>query len=102
MYNFLLEKLNNVSDLFTEIIDRITGKKWKIYLYLQGQCVKKIYVDEDFLPTEHFYVVNIRGRKHLVGTNRKTKVMLQFYKYKMTDNDKKEVHIETLIYEGVS
>lgn len=83
------------------LILKVTKKdKWKLFIYYKGQCIKKIYVDDEFKPMEFFYKVYFKKCKHLIGTNKKTLILLQYYKYKMTDNDKKEVHIETLINEG--
>ena len=106
----LIEK---ISDIFTIIIDKIVEKaqklkkhlinnrKWTLYLYLNGQGRDKRKIDKDFAPMGKFYVVKTRGMKHLLGTNRKVQIVVQSYKYKLTDEKKREAHIETLIYEGV-
>lgn len=105
--------IDNLSTIFTVIIDKITEKvqkmkkylinkkKWTLYLYLNSQCIDKRKIDKDFAPMGKFYVVKVRGMKHLLGTNRKTQIVVQSYKYKLTDEKKREAHIETLIYEGV-
>ena len=105
--------IKKISDIFTIIIDKIVekaqklklyyenNKKWNLYLYLNGQCIDKRKIDKDFAPMGKFYVVKVRGMKHLLGTNRKVQIVVQSYKYKLTDEKKKEAHIETLIYEGV-
>lgn len=77
------------------------NKKWTLYLYLNGQCINKRKIDKDFAPMGKFYIVKARGMKHLLGTNRKVQIVVQSYKYKLTDEKKREAHIETLIYEGV-
>lgn len=90
-----------ISELIKNLINKLTKRdKWKLYLYYKGQCVKKLIVSDDFRPMEHFYKVKIKRCKHLIGTNKNTQVVFQYYKYKLTDNDKKEVHIETIINEG--
>lgn len=106
----LIEK---ISAVFTVIIDKIVeksqklkkylinNKKWTLYLYLNGQCIDKRKIDKDFAPMGKFYIVKVRGMKHLLGTNRKVQIVVQSYKYKLTDEKKREAHIETLIYEGV-
>lgn len=76
------------------------AKKWKIYIYLNNQCVKRIKVNETFKPMEEFYIITIYGKKHILGTN-KAKVVLRYDKLKYTDNDKKSTHIETKLFEGV-
>ena len=105
--------IKKIIAIFTIIIDKIVeksqkmkkylinNKKWTLYLYLNGQCIDKRKIDKDFAPMGKFYVVKVRGMKHLLGTNRKVQIVVQSYKYKLTDEKKREAHIETLIYEGV-
>ena len=105
--------IKKISAIFTIIIDKIVekaqkfkkylinNKKWTLYLYLNGQCIDKRKIDKDFAPMGKFYIVKVRGMKHLLGTNRKVQIVVQSYKYKLTDEKKREAHIETLIYEGV-
>lgn len=105
--------IDNLSTILGKIITKIAefmqklrlnyenNKKWTLYLYLNGQCIDKRKIDKDFAPMGKFYVVKVRGMKHLLGTNRKVQIVVQSYKYKLTDEKKREAHIETLIYEGV-
>ena len=105
--------IKKISAIFNKIIGKIAefmqkmksyyenNKKWNLYLYLNGQCIDKRKIDKDFAPMGKFYIVKVRGMKHLLGTNRKVQIVVQSYKYKLTDEKKKEAHIETLIYEGV-
>ena len=105
--------IKRISTIFNKLIGKIAelmkkmksnyenNKKWNLYLYLNGQCIDKRKIDKDFAPMGKFYVVKVRGMKHLLGTNRKVQIVVQSYKYKLTDEKKKEAHIETLIYEGV-
>ena len=105
--------IKRISTIFNKLIGKIeelmkkmklnyeNNKKWSLYLYLNGQCIDKRKIDKDFAPMGKFYVVKVRGMKHLLGTNRKVQIVVQSYKYKLTDEKKKEAHIETLIYEGV-
>ena len=46
------------------------------------------------------YVINVKNKRHLLGTNRKTQLVVRSYKYKYTDEAKKTAHIEVIIYEG--
>jgi hypothetical protein len=106
----LIEK---ISAIFNKLIGKIAefmqklrlnyenNRKWTLYLYLNGQCIDKRKIDKDFAPMGKFYIVKVRGMKHLLGTNRKVQIVVQSYKYKLTDEKKREAHIETLIYEGV-
>jgi hypothetical protein len=105
--------IKQISAIFNKLISKIAefmqklrlnyenNKKWTLYLYLNGQCIDKRKIDKDFAPMGKFYVVKVRGMIHLLGTNRKVQIVVQSYKYKLTDEKKREAHIETLIYEGV-
>ena len=105
--------IKKISAIFNKIIGKIAefmqklrlnyenNKKWTLYLYLNGQCIDKRKIDKDFAPMGKFYIVKVRGMKHLLGTNRKVQIVVQSYKYKLTNEKKREAHIETLIYEGV-
>lgn len=106
----LIKKISDISlNIFDKIVENvqklkkylINNKKWTLYLYLNGQCIDKRKIDKDFAPMGKFYIVKVRGMKHLLGTNRKVQIVVQSYKYKLTDEKKREAHIETLIYEGV-
>lgn len=106
----LIEK---ISVVFTKIIDKITkkiqkaikyfknNKKWKLYLYLNGQCIKCLKIDKDFAPMNKIYVVKVRNKRHLLGTNKPVQIVVRSYKYKYTDEVKKTAHIEVIMYEGV-
>lgn len=92
--NFGINILNNIKRCLNR------GEKWELYLYLNGQCVYKMKIDKDFAPMGKFYVIKIKGFKHLIGTNKKTQLVVKSYKYKFTDEIKKQAHIEVMIYEG--
>ena len=106
----LIEK---ISVVFTKIIDKIVkkiqkaikyfknNKKWKLYLYLNGQCIKCLKIDKDFAPMNKIYVVKVRNKRHLLGTNKPVQIVVRSYKYKYTDEVKKTAHIEVIIHEGV-
>lgn len=90
-----------INDKIREITKKIEeNKKWKLYLYLNGQCIKCLKIDKDFAPMNKFYVVKVRSMRHLLGTNKKVQIVVRSYKYKMTDENKKQAHIEVIIYEG--
>lgn len=105
--------IKQISAIFNKLISKIAefmqklrlnyenNRKWTLYLYLNGQCIDKRKIDKDFAPMGKFYVVKVRGMMHLLGTNREVQIVVQSYKYKLTDEKKREAHIETLIYEGV-
>lgn len=87
--------------MFKKIINKLKSRKWKLFLYLNNQCIAKMKIDEDFAPMNKIYVLKVRGMKHLLGTNHKVQIVVESYKYKFTDNDKKESHIEVKLFEGV-
>lgn len=95
-------KINKLKDFIIKIKKKTTKEdKWKIYLYLSGQNIAKVYRDDDATPLNEIYIIRIRGFKHLIGTNKKTRIIVRPYRYKFGDNDKKEIHLECVPYEGV-
>ena len=94
--------IDNISTILGKIIKKIAekvqkmklyyenNKKWTLYLYLNGQCIDKRKIDKDFAPMGKFYIVRVRGKKHLVGTNKMVQIIVQSYKYKLTNEKKKE------------
>lgn len=101
MIKLIKNMINAINEKTSEINKKIEeNKKWKLYLYLNGQCVKCLKIDKDFAPMGKFYKINIKHCKHLIGTNRKTQLIVTSSKYKMTDEKLKEAHIEVIIYEG--
>lgn len=109
MIELLKNMIENISAFFNNIFDKIEklednyekNKKWKLYLYLNGQCIKCLKIDKDFAPMNKIYVVKIKNMKHLVGTNKSVQMVVRSYRYKYTDEKKKQAHIEVLNYEGV-
>ena len=103
----------DISTFFTNIVDKFVKKlqkakkyyenkkKWKLYLYLNNQCIKCLKIDKDFAPMNKFYVVKVKKMKHLIGTNKPTQMIFKSFKYKYTDEVKKTAHIEVIGYEGV-
>lgn len=91
----ITRKIKNFFDKIEE------NKKWKLYLYLKGQCIKCLKIDKDFAPMNKIYVVKVRNKRHLLGTNKPVQIVVRSYKYKYTDEVKKMAHIEVIMYEGV-
>lgn len=75
--------------------------RWTLYLYLDNQCIKKLKVNDDYKPTNHLYFLQVYGLKRFFGTNRKVKIVVIPIKYKFSDNEKKQVHLEVNLYKGV-
>lgn len=91
-------------NILNKIKDKLKKKKdmWQLYIYYQGQLVEIKKVSETFEPTNEFYLVKIKNKKHLVGTNRPVTMLMQFSSYKATQQDKKRLHIEVVSVKGVS
>lgn len=94
----IIKLVNKIKEFVQKKI--LKSNKWKLFLYLNGQCVSKRYISADFAPMNKFYVIKVKHAKHLIGTNRSTQLVVRSYKYKMTDEAKREAHIEVIIYEG--
>lgn len=113
MIKMFKDMIENISTVFTNIIDKFVkkmqkikkyyenNKKWKLYLYLNNQCIKCLKIDKDFAPMNKIYVVKVRNKRHLLGTNKPVQIVVRSYKYKYTDEVKKTAHIEVIMHEGV-
>ena len=113
MIKLIINMGENISTFFTNIFNEIVkklqkiekcyenSKKWKLYLYLNGQCIKCLKIDKEFAPMNKIYVVKVRNKRHLLGTNKPVQIVVRSYKYKYTDEVKKTAHIEVIMYEGV-
>lgn len=110
LFKDTIEEISTIfTNIFHEIVKKIqkvkkyyeNNKKWKLYLYLNGQCIKCLKIDKDFAPMNKIYVVKLKNMKHLVGTNKSVQMIVRSYRYKYTDEIKKQAHIEVLNYEGV-
>ena len=102
MIKLIKDMINVINNKASEINKKIEeNKKWKLYLYLNGQCIKCLKIDKDFAPMNKIYVIKVRNKKHLLGTNKPVQIVVRSYKYKYTDEVKKTAHIEVIMYEGV-
>lgn len=102
MIKFILNVVNAINEKTSKITKIIEeNKKWKLYLYLDGQCIKCLKIDKDFAPMNKIYVVKVKNMEHLLGTNKPVQIVVRSYKYKYTDEIKKTAHIEVIIHEGV-
>lgn len=90
-----------VKTLINKTIDKITKRnKWKMYLYAQNQCIKKLYIGDEEKPFDNVYVITVLFRKHILGSNI-AKLVVKPVRLKYTDNANKQVHIEAKLFEGV-
>lgn len=102
MIKFILNVVNAINEKTSKITKIIEeNKKWKLYLYLDGQCIKCLKIDKDFAPMNKIYVVKVKNMEHLLGTNKPVQIVVRSYKYKYTDEIKKTAHIEVIMHEGV-
>ena len=74
-------------------------RKWKLYLYLNGVCIKKIRINVNEAQKDHVYVINVWFKKQLFNSN-KVKVIVRPTKLIYTDEKKKETHWEFKYEEG--
>ncbi len=75
-------------------------KRWKLYLYLNNLCIKKIYIDEETKPKDEIFVINVWFKKHLFNTNY-TKIVVHPSKLIYTNDKKKETHWEFDYEKGI-
>lgn len=74
--------------------------KWKVYLYYKNRFIKKVKVGEEFKPLDEIYIIRVYFKKYLLGSWN-TKIVCQSKALKYTNNEKKEIHIEVELFEGV-
>lgn len=110
LFNDFIDNLKSIlNKIITKIAEKVqkmklyyeNKKKWTLYLYLNNQYICKRKIEENFEPMKEFYIVKVKRCKHLIGTNKSTQMIFEPYKYKMTDKEKKESHIEVRPFEGV-
>jgi hypothetical protein len=75
-------------------------RKWKLYLYLNGVCIKKIRINVNEAPKDHVYIVNVWFKKQFFKSN-KVKVIVRPTKLIYTDEKRKETHWEFKYEEGI-
>jgi len=75
-------------------------KRWKLYLYLNGLCIKKIYIDENTKPKEEIFVINVWFKKNLFNSNH-IKTVVRPTKLIYTNDKKKETHWEFEYEKGI-
>ena len=75
-------------------------KRWKLYLYLNNLCIKKIYIDENINTKDEIFVINVWFKKHLFNTIH-TKIIVHPSKLIYTNDKKKETHWEFDYEKGI-
>ena len=101
----IIENLSNIIKKCYKIYQKSRKyhkTRWKLYLYLNSQCVYKMYIDKNFAPMNKLYVIKVKNMKQIMGTNRSVQMVVESFKYKMSDEKKKEAHVEVRPFLGVS
>lgn len=75
-------------------------RKWKLYLYLNGVCIKKLKINANENPKDQVYIVNVWFKKQFFHSN-KVKVIIRPTKLIYTNEKKKETHWEFKYEEGI-
>lgn len=91
--NALMKIINNIKNRLT------TDKRWKLKIYYYGQLVKTVKVDEHDKPLGKVYVCSIWFRKHIFKAIHATVVLVPM-KVLYANKDKRETHVESILYEG--
>ena len=73
---------------------------WKIYMYVNNQCIKKIRLKDVSQLFNSSYVINVWFKKYIFGTNY-TKLIVKPKYLKKTIEDKKQIHVEIELETGV-
>lgn len=75
-------------------------KRWKLYLYLNGLCIKKIYIDENIKPKDEIFVINVWFKKNIFNSNY-IKTIVRPTKLIYTNDKNKETHWEFEYEKGI-
>lgn len=75
-------------------------KKWKLYLYLNNICIKKIRIDEETKPKDEIFVINVWFKKNLFDSWH-IKTVISPSKLIYTNMKKKETHWEFEYEKGI-
>lgn len=74
--------------------------KWKLYLYLNGVCIKKLKIDIDESPKENIYPCYVWFKKQFFGSNL-VKIIVRPTRLIYTNDKKRETHWEFKYEEGI-
>ena len=75
-------------------------KKWKMYLYLNGVCIKKLKINITESPRDNIYPITIWFKKFIFRSN-KVDIIIRPTKLIYTDNKKKITYWEFKYEEGI-
>jgi hypothetical protein len=75
-------------------------RKWKLYLYLNGVCIKKIKIKRNESPKDNVYIVNVWFKKQFYKSN-KVKIIARPTRLIYTNEKKRETHWEFDYEKGI-
>lgn len=86
--------------LITLIKEKIKHRKWNLYLYYNGVCIKKLKINENEAPTEESYVIRVWFKKQIFKSNLvqiivRPKVLLK------NDENNKKTYWGVILEEGI-
>ena len=83
--------------MFIKTIRRLFRKRWQLYLYYNGICIKRLKIDniEDIKPMS----INILGHKELFRRS-KIKAVVSPVKLLLTEESKKKTHWGVVFTKG--
>lgn len=75
-------------------------RKWKLYLYLNGVCIKKLKIKRNESPKDNVYSFNVWFKKQFFKSN-KVRIIIRPTKLIYTDEKKRETHWEFDYEKGI-
>ena len=82
-----MKKMSKIIEKFKNKFKR--KKCWKVCMYYKQQQIKIIRVNENEQPFGKFYVIEVKEKKHLFGTNKKVTIVVKPILLKYTDTKNK-------------
>lgn len=103
MVELFRQFVNTITSFTQKILDFIENKrKWKLKIYFLNQlvCTKKIEAFKKFKDIFNKPYICRVHKKHIFNTIN-TQIVLIPNKALFLDEDKKEIHVNCIVYEGV-
>ena len=75
-------------------------KKWDLYLYYNGICIKKIKIKENEAPAENTYVINVWFKKQIFRSNH-VQVIVRPQTIIKNDEKNKKTYWGVVLEEGI-
>lgn len=77
----------------------INHRKWNLYLYYNGICIKKLKISENEAPAENSYVINVWFKKQLFANN-KVNIIVRPTNIIKNDEKHKKTYWGVILEEG--